>query len=101
MTTHTQSLSVFVLFMALFSLPPVLAAERTPDVAHGKELVSQKCMGCHDNHQYTRPNRIIHTYYDLHARVEFCDTASKANFTPEDINDVVEYLNTAFYKFKK
>ena len=101
MTTHTQSLSVFVLFMAMFSLTPVLATERTPDVAHGKELVSKKCMGCHDNHQYTRPNSIIHTYYDLHARVEFCDTASKANFTADDINDVVEYLNTAFYKFKK
>ncbi len=101
MMTHIKSLSALVVITAMFSLTPVLAAEHTPDVANGKILVGKKCMGCHDNHQYTRPNRIIHTFYDLHARVEFCDTASKANFSADDINDVVEYLNTAFYKFKK
>jgi cytochrome c2 len=69
------------------------------DAAKGKAVHDAKCMGCHDTHQYTRPNRIIHTLEDLHARVEFCDSASSAGFTPDDIDNVVAYLNTTFYKF--
>ena len=70
------------------------------DIEKGKALHDAKCMGCHDTHQYTRPNRIIHTLEDLHGRVEFCDSAASAGFTPDDIDNVVEYLNTTFYKFK-
>jgi hypothetical protein len=92
--------SFFLITITLF-LSPVFAAERVPDVANGKMLQEKKCMSCHDNRQYTRPNRIIHTFEDLHARVEFCDTASNANFSFDDIDDVVEYLNVTFYKFKK
>jgi hypothetical protein len=33
--------------------------------------------------------------------VEFCDSAAGANFTGEQLEDVVTYLNTAFYKFKE
>lgn len=76
---------------------PVLAA----DAEKGKTLHDAKCFGCHDTHQYTRKNRIIHTFEDLQGRVEFCDAASKAGFTPEDIEDVVAYLNKEFYKFKQ
>jgi len=82
-------------------ISPAWATERAPDIAHGKKLVDKKCMSCHDNRQYTRPNRIIHTFEDLRGRVEFCDTASNANFSFDDLDDVVEYLNVNFYKFKK
>lgn len=76
---------------------PAMAA----DPVKGKTLHDQKCFGCHDTRQYTRKNRIIHTFEDLEGRVEFCDAASKAGFTPEDIEDVVAYLNKEFYKFKQ
>ena len=90
-------LTILVILTSAILATPVLAA----DAAHGKVLHDKKCMGCHDTHQYTRPNRIIHTFEDLHARVEFCDTASSANFSLDDIDDVVAYLNQKFYKFKK
>lgn len=101
MTTVMKSSASLVFIMLSFSMSSVFAAERSPDVAHGKSLHDEKCMGCHDNRQYTRPNRIIHTFDDLRARVEFCDTASSANFSHTDLDDVVEYLNVNFYKFKK
>lgn len=88
-------------FVLLLSLTPALAADRAPDVKKGEALVADKCMGCHDNRQYTRPNRIIHTYEDLRGRVEFCDSASNANFSGNDLDDVVEFLNVTYYKFKK
>jgi len=92
----------FLAFIIMaFAVGPSWAADRAPDVAHGKTLVDKKCMGCHDNRQYTRPNRIIHTYEDLRGRVEFCDGASGANFSFDDLDDVVEFLNVTYYKFKK
>jgi hypothetical protein len=101
MTTVMKTLSSLVLIILACSLTPALAANRSPDIEHGKSLHEAKCMGCHDNRQYTRPNRIIHTFEDLRARVEFCDSASNANFSFNDLDDVVEYLNVNFYKFKK
>lgn len=90
-------LGIAILATFCFTTSPVMAA----DAARGKKLHDQKCFGCHDTRQYTRKNRIIHTFEDLQGRVEFCDAASKAGFSPEDIEDVVAYLNKEFYKFKQ
>jgi cytochrome c2 len=102
MTSNAKLLGFIVIAIAMsFTMTSAWAADRTPDVAHGKTLVDKKCMGCHDNRQYTRPNRIIHTFEDLRGRVEFCDSASNANFSFDDLDDVVEFLNVTYYKFKK
>ncbi|HEC20509.1 MAG TPA: hypothetical protein ENI97_14425 [Gammaproteobacteria bacterium] len=92
---------VLAVVISMLLMTPSWAADHKPNIKHGEVLVAKKCMGCHDNRQYTRPNRIIHTYEDLRARVEFCDSASNANFSFDDLDDVVEYLNTTYYKFKK
>lgn len=101
MTMAKKTLTLLTTLILTCVLTPTFAADRSPDVAHGKTLVAKKCMGCHDNRQYTRPNRIVHTYEDLRGRVEFCDGASGANFSFDDLDDVVEYLNVNYYKFKK
>ena len=95
---------IMLLALPVFLATPVLAADNPKAVtgaANGKKLHDAKCFGCHDTRQYTRKNRIVHTYEDLHARVEFCDAASNAGFSFDDLDDVVTYLNTEFYKFKK
>ena len=71
------------------------------DVANGKKLYEKNCNGCHDTRMHTRPNRIIHTYEDLVNRVKFCDGAANTNFTDSEITDVVDHLNTTYYKFVK
>lgn len=101
MTIIRKTFTILFFVTMPFAVTPTWATDRTPDVAHGKTLVDKKCMSCHDNRQYTRPNRIIHTFEDLRGRVEFCDSASNANFSFDDLDDVVEYLNVNFYKFKK
>ncbi len=104
----TITLLVFLGTALGITASPVLAADSAnaksgavTGAANGKKLHDAKCTGCHDTRQYTRKNRIIHTYEDLHARVEFCDSASNAGFSFDDLDDVVTYLNTEFYKFKK
>jgi len=97
----TKTLVPLIFVAMTLSLTPIWAADPVPNVSRGEVLHKKNCMSCHDNRQYTRPNRIIHTFEDLRARVEFCDTASKAHFSSDDLNDVVEYLNVNFYKFRK
>jgi cytochrome c2 len=92
-----QLLSSVTLLLSVLLALPLYAG----DAENGKKLHDAKCTGCHDTRQYTRPNRIVHTYEDLRGRVEFCDSAAGANFTGEQLEDVVTYLNTAFYKFKE
>ena len=65
--------SVLILGVIGIMSSPVLAA----DAAKGKTLHEAKCQGCHDTRMYTRKNRIIHTFDDLHSRVQFCDAASQ------------------------
>ena len=71
------------------------------DIANGKKLYEKSCNGCHDTKVHTRPNRIIHTYEDLVNRVKFCDGAANTNFSDAQITDVVDHLNTTYYKFVK
>ena len=95
-TGPTRTIILFVLGI-LLSCQYVYAS----DIKNGKKLYDKKCQGCHDNKIHTRPNRIIHTYEDLDARVKFCDGAAKSNFSDTEIVDVIDYLNDDFYKFIK
>lgn len=100
-TSTFKAAAISIVLLAGGLTTSAWAGDRAPDVPHGKVLHEKNCMKCHDNRQYTRPNRIIHTFEDLRARVEFCDTASNASFSFDDLDDVVEYLNVNFYKFQK
>lgn len=108
---NTIKFSLIISLLSIIGIlaSPILLAADSPKTeasakkgfSNGKKLHDAKCFGCHDTRQYTRKNRIVHTYEDLHARVEFCDAASNAGFSFDDLDDVVTYLNTEFYKFKQ
>lgn len=83
------------LIAALLSLP--LTVNAGPE--NGKSLHDAKCTGCHGTRIYTRANRMIHNKSELHARIEFCNKASKAGFSTAEKSDVLQYLNQDFYKF--
>ncbi|NOZ52980.1 MAG: cytochrome c [Gammaproteobacteria bacterium] len=85
--------------IAMVAVSPIHA--QTPNADQGKKLYNAKCGGCHDTKVHTRPNRIVHTYNELVDRVRFCDNAAQANLNENEIFDVTEYLNNAFYKFSK
>jgi hypothetical protein len=68
---------------------------------NGKKLYNKKCLGCHDSHIFTRPNRIVHTHEALGNRVEFCDSQIKSGFNSKDQADITDYLNDDYYKFLK
>ena len=78
------------------------------DISKGKELHDSNCTSCHVSIQggdgsgiYTRENNRIETYPALIKQVKRCRDSLGVQWPENDVNDVVEYLNTTFYKFAK
>lgn len=78
------------------------------DIENGKELHNSNCVSCHVNIQggdgtgiYTRENNRIHSYPALSKQVNRCRDSLGMTWPKEHVEDVVEYLNTSFYKFNK
>ncbi|HCC81804.1 MULTISPECIES: cytochrome c [unclassified Methylophaga] len=75
-------------------------------LAQGKQLHDANCMQCHAsltdgkaNSLYTRDKRGVKSLEGLNKRVANCAIAADVNWTPEQQKQVVEYLNSEFYKF--
>lgn len=78
------------------------------DINNGKELHDSNCTSCHISMQggdgsgiYTRENNRIETYPALIKQVKRCRDSLGVEWPDEHVNDVVEYLNNTFYKFKE
>lgn len=84
------ALAISVLFSA-----PGLGA----DADAGKALHDAHCTACHGSEVYTRANRKVTSRDGLLAQVGRCDAAVGTKWFQDDIEDVVEYLNGAYYHF--
>ena len=82
--------------LLLAATGPLMAA----DTAHGKELKQKNCMGCHEDGVYTRKDRRVTSLAGLEKQVRRCELTLGLQWFDEDVNDVVAYLNQAYYKFK-
>ena len=75
--------------------------------AHGKDLHDANCMSCHaslmggdPNQIYTRSDRKVKSLDGLRSQVTRCNTTVGVAWEQDQIQDVVEYLNSNFYKIK-
>jgi len=85
----------------------LISTQVNADIKNGKELHDSNCTSCHISIQggdgtgiYTRENNRIETYPALIKQVKRCRDSLGVAWPEEHVNDVVEYLNTTFYKFK-
>lgn len=76
------------------------------DVEKGRELHNENCISCHQSMVggdgsgiYTREDRKIDSYAALKKQVMRCKTALGVSWPEHQIEDVIAYLNTTFYKF--
>ena len=92
-----KKLILGTLFCAITAIPQISLATDMP----GEALVNQACQQCHDNGIFSRSNSIIHSHPELQARIEFCESNTNAHWDETRINQVIEYLNQAYYKFPK
>ncbi len=67
----------------------------------GKQLHDQHCVSCHSPDIYTRPDSMIHSYRDLTERVRLCELSNELTWFDEEVEAVVDYLNSTYYRFGK
>lgn len=70
------------------------------DTGEGKILHDQSCAGCHDTSVYSRADKRIKSLANLKAQVSRCTKPAGADWTPQEVDSVVNYLNTEFYHYK-
>ncbi len=76
------------------------ASNTRADIDHGKKLHDEQCTECHDSSVYTRENHFVASREALLKQVNRCELNVGAQWFKEDVDDVVEYLDKTFYKFK-
>ena len=75
----------------------------------GKRLVEEKhCETCHHNKTlgdakaiYLRKDRKVNTLEQLKARVALCNSELSLQMFPDEEEQVVDYLDATYYKFRK
>ena len=77
------------------------------DIEKGRELHSENCINCHASMMggdgtgiYTRPDRRIEDYAGLKKQVKRCKNSLGVSWPEHQIDDLLTYLNTTFYKFE-
>lgn len=87
-----------LLFLAL--LPATAPAALLPgDAGRGQTLHDRQCTACHDSRVYTRANRAVKSVEGLMGRVKLCNQQLGTKLQRDQLNDLVKYLDEAFYKF--
>ncbi|MGD8265714.1 MAG: cytochrome c [Chromatiales bacterium] len=76
-------------------------AATTGDAENGQKLHEANCSRCHGTEVYLPPKRKIASLESLKQRSMGCNSMTGANLFPEEVDDIVHYLNTSFYKFEE
>ena len=89
-------MSVRLLTVAL--LLPLATAGQAADF-DAEKFLGEKCTQCHDSSVYTRPDHKVQSLTALDTQVRRCDSMIGTKLFDDDINAVVEHLNTRYYHF--
>lgn len=98
---HMPRLAFVLALAGVAASPAVFSSALLPgDAARGKALHQAQCTACHDSGVYTRENRRVRSVEGLLGQVEFCNKNLGGKLSREQVNDLVQYLNQAYYKFE-
>lgn len=90
----------YTTLLLLGLLPSTVSAALLPgDAGRGQALHDRQCTACHDGRVYTRANRTVKSVEGLIGRVRMCNQQLGNKLDRGQVNDIVKYLNEAFYKF--
>ena len=85
----------------------LLAAAAVPspaqDAERGRVLYETFCHTCHYERVHERPRErsVVKSSTDLRSQVARWSERTRMRFTPQDVDDVAEYLNRSHYKMEK
>lgn len=92
--------SIFCASLTLMLMPSAYAASLPGDSAEGKRLLDANCMECHQTDVYTRKDRSVQSLEGLKEQVASCTHMAKKDFSASEMQDLIKYLNDAFYHFE-
>jgi mono/diheme cytochrome c family protein len=69
------------------------------DASRGRALYENHCQFCHTPKIHTRPNRLPATKNEVRLLVDDWRRQENLAWTPEEVEDVLEYLNVTRYHF--
>jgi mono/diheme cytochrome c family protein len=79
----------------------LLPAAAQEQFDRGRALYEHHCMSCHESWAHTREGRHVRTLSELRTRTEAWSIHSRLGWTGEEIDDVTDYLNRAFYQLEQ
>ena len=87
------------LFLFLFAA----ASAHAQDPERGRVLYETFCHTCHYERVHERPpsRSLVKSQAELRLQVARWAERAPMRFTPQDVDDVAEYLNQSHYKFAK
>jgi cytochrome c553 len=78
----------------------LLTSAHSADMEYGKMLYQKNCVSCHSSEVFTRENHMVNNFAELKERIRQCELSNDLTWFDEDIDAVVNYLNTTYYKFE-
>ena len=84
-----------VSLLTVFSLALPAAAQ---DAERGRALYETHCGGCHYERVHERLKSDIKSLDDLREAVARWAPQTKRDFTPDELSDIIEYLNVSHYR---
>lgn len=88
------------LYTATFALGCAVTSASAADLSAGKTLHDAHCLKCHDSGVYTRADHRVGSLAGLRKQVIRCEQSLGLAWFDEQIDDVVQYLNTTYYTFQ-
>ncbi len=76
-----------------------IAGAQVPSVERGHALYENHCMVCHTSRVHARVNRLPASRAEVRGIVDRWQTQEKLMWGPQDVEDVVEFLNRTRYQF--
>lgn len=79
-------------------LAPLLALAQAPDISRGQLLYETHCATCHNERLHHREKSIIRSYAALRAEVGRRAAQTNRVFSPDELEDVIEFLDRSHYR---
>jgi hypothetical protein len=99
MTNHTLQLPFRTGWCLLAFAALAAAPANAADAARGRALYENHCEHCHTPKIHSRANKLPISKHEVRLIVDDWRRQVNLPWTPEEVEDVVEYLNVTRYKF--
>jgi len=93
--THLLLISVCV------CLTPSLLLAQEANHLRGMNLYENHCTKCHESRVHIRDDRKAKSLQEIRAYIQRWINVEQLDWTESEIDDVLQYLNTEYYKYSK